>query len=76
MSCFIFNWLIYYSSIIISQGVYVSCYIAPILTACQLFKFYLPLMCIINCIEQFFSVTWLTLAHNNPAPALRARVSG
>jgi hypothetical protein len=42
---FTFNWLIYYSSKIISRGLHVSCYTAPILTAYQLFNFYLLLMC-------------------------------
>jgi hypothetical protein len=40
-----FNWLMYYPSIINSWGVHVSCYIAPILTVCQFFNFYLLLMC-------------------------------
>jgi hypothetical protein len=42
---FTFNWSIYYSSIIISRGLHVSCYTTPILAACQFFNFYLLLMC-------------------------------
>jgi hypothetical protein len=30
MSCFTFNWLIYYSSIITGQELHVSCYIVPV----------------------------------------------
>jgi hypothetical protein len=45
MSCFIFNWLIYYSSIITSMGLHVSCYTAPIFNYMTFFKFYLLLMC-------------------------------
>jgi hypothetical protein len=60
MSCFIFNWLIYRSSIITSQGLYISCYATPILTACQFFNFYLFLMC-----NTIFVCTWVRWqAHN------------
>jgi hypothetical protein len=51
ISQFTFNWLIYYSSIITSRGLHISCYTTPVLTACQFFNFYLMLMCGINYIE-------------------------
>jgi hypothetical protein len=37
MSCFIFNWLIYYSSIITSRGYTYYVILLLFLTACQLF---------------------------------------
>jgi hypothetical protein len=54
MSCFIFNYLIYYSSIITSRAYMYHAILVLILTAWQIFNFYRPLMCNI-----IFICTWV-----------------